>query len=300
MTSSPFDLNLVRVFVTIHETRSVTLAADRLGITQPSVSHSLARLRTAYGDHLYTRSAGGLVPTPLCDQLAPALRSALAMVESTLDEARIFDPAHSSRHFRIAMSDIGALYFTPSLLRRLQERAPGVRVDVAQPSATLLDDLAVGTLDLAVGNLPELVTTTRSATLFEEHYVCLLAEDHPWIGMSMALEDFARARHVLVTSPSSGHAMIDGILASQGITRNVVAQVPQFSVLPYLVAHTDLLVVLPSRVAKLFAKQGGLKFLDIPVPIPRFEVRTHWHIRQQNHPAHRWLREELVDTLRHL
>lgn len=291
------DLNLVRVFVAIHETRSVTLAADRLGITQPSVSHALAKLRVTYNDRLFTRAASGLVPTPLADQLAAPLRQALGMVEATLDEARAFHPERSSRQFRIAMSDIGALYFTPPLLRRLQERAPGMRFDIVQPSATLADDLAAGAVDFAVGNLPELVAATRTVSLFQEHYVCLMAEDHPWIGESMSIEAFARARHVLVTSPSSGHVLVDGILASQGIVRNIVARVPQFSVLPYLVSHTDLLVVLPSRVARLFVSVGSLKSLDLPVAIPTFEVRAHWHGRQQDNPAHRWMREQLVETL---
>ena len=292
------DLNLVRVFVAIHETRSVTLAADRLGITQPSVSHALAKLRVTYGDRLFTRAASGLVPTPLADQLAPPLRDALATVEATLDEARAFAPDRSTRQFRIAMSDIGALYFTPPLLKRLQERAPGMRVDIVQPSATLVDDLAAGAIDFAVGNLPELVATTRTTSLFQEHYVCLMSEDHPWIGASMSIEEFARARHVLVTSPSSGHVLVDGILAGQGIVRNVVARVPQFSVLPYLVAHTDLLVVLPSRVSRLFDSLGHLKTLALPVDIPTFEVRAHWHARQQDNPAHRWMRENMVETLR--
>lgn len=294
------DLNLVRVFVAIHEARSVTLAADRLGVTQPSVSHALARLRTTYGDRLFTRSASGLVPTPLADQLAPPLRHALATVEATLDEARAFQAERSSRQFRIAMSDIGALYFTPPLLKRLQQRAPGVRVDIVQPSASLVDDLAAGVVDFAVGNLPELVAATRTVSLFQEQYVCLMAEDHPWIGSSISIQEFARARHVLVTSPSSGHVLVDGILASQGVVRNIVARVPQFSVLPYLVSHTDLLVVLPSRVARLFVTLGGLKSLALPVAIPRFEVRAHWHARQQDNPAHRWMREQLVDTLRGL
>ncbi len=294
------DLNLVRVFVAIHEARSVTLAAEHLGITQPSVSHALARLRTLYGDRLFTRGTSGLVPTPLCDQLAVPLRTALATVEATVDEARAFEPAHSTRRFRIAMSDIGALYFAPPLLRRLHERAPGICVDIVQPSASLLDELAAGGLDLAVGNLPELVGSTRTASLFQEHYVCLLAERHPHIDQALSVEDFARSRHVLVTSPSSGHALVDGVLASQGIVRKVVARVPQFSVLPYLLADTDLLVVLPSRVAQLFVRQGGLKALALPMSTPSFDVRAHWHVRQQDHAAHRWMREELIEALRHL
>ncbi|WP_038203039.1 LysR family transcriptional regulator [Xenophilus azovorans] len=298
--ASRLDLNLVRVFVAIYETRSVTLAGDRLDLTQPTVSHALARLRTGYADRLFTRGAAGLVPTALCEQLYPTLKDALMRIEATLEETRSFDAAHSTRRFRIAMSDIGALYFTPPLLKRLQALAPHIQVDIAQPTPALPEDLTTGAVDLAVGNMPELLPSTRTLPLFEEHYVCLMARNHPTIGRSMSVEDFARARHVQVNSPASGHTLIDGILAGQGIVRNVVARVPQFSVLPYLVADTDLLVVLPVRVARLFVARGGMKALPIPASIPHFEVRMHWTARHQDNPAHRWMREQVAATLKKL
>jgi DNA-binding transcriptional LysR family regulator len=294
------DLNLVRVFVAIYETRSVTLAGDRLDLTQPTVSHALARLRTSYGDRLFSRGSSGLVPTALCDQLYPTLKDSLLRIEATLEETRAFDASHSTRRFRIAMSDIGALYFTPPLLRRLQRLAPLVQVDITQPSPSLIDDLNSGALDLAVGNMPELLTSTRTLALFEEHYVCLMAKDHPTIRQRMTTDEFARARHVFVTSPVSGHALVDGILAGQGVVRNIVARIPQFSVVPYVVADTDLLVVIPRRVAALFVAHGGMKALPIPVPLPHFEVRMHWHVRHQENSAHRWLRDQVASALRPL
>ncbi|MDN4590285.1 LysR family transcriptional regulator [Xenophilus aerolatus] len=297
---SRLDLNLVRVFVAIYETRSVTLAGDRLELTQPTVSHALARLRTSYGDRLFARGSSGLVPTALCEQLYPTLKDSLVRIEATLEETRAFDASHSTRRFRIAMSDIGALYFTPPLLRRLQESAPFVQIDITQPSPNLINDFNSGVLDLAVGNMPELLTNMRTLALFDEHYVCLMADDHPTIRNRMTTNEFARARHVLVTSPASGHTLIDGILAGQGVVRNVVARIPQFSVLPYLVADTDLLVILPKRVAELFVQRGGMKALPIPVPLPHFEVRMHWHVRHQENSAHRWLREQVAAALRKL
>lgn len=125
----------------------------------------------------------------------------------------------------------------------------------------------------------------------------MLADQHPAAMGAIDLDTFSRARHVMVTSPSSGHALIDGALAERGIQRNVVALVPQFSVLPSLVEDSDLVVVLPSRVARLFASQHRVRVVDLPVPIPPFEVRLHWHTRQDGAPAHRWLREEVVRAL---
>lgn len=298
MTAGRLDLNLVRVFVAIYETRSVTQAAVRLDLTQPTVSHSLARLRDAYGDRLFVRSARGLAPTARSEQLFEQLAESLSIIDASLEEQRAFDPAVSSRRFRLAMSDIGALYFAPPLLRRFQQVAPRLQVEIVQHNDGVLEDLATGRIDLAIGNLPGLAASTRSELLFRERYACLLSAEHPTIsGGAMTLPDFAAARHIMVASPSSGHSLVDGILAQQGISRNVVARVPHFTVLPQLLAQSDLVVILPSRVAALYAAQGGLKALPLPVAIPEFEVRLHWHARQDTVLSQRWLRDQLIAML---
>lgn len=292
------DLNLVRVFVAIYETRSVTHAADRLNVTQPTVSHSLARLREAYGDRLFVRSAQGLEPTARSAQIFEQLAESLAIIDASLEEQRPFEPVSSSRRFRLAMSDIGALYFAPPLLRRFQQVAPRLQTEIVQHSDGVLEELATGRLDVAIGNLPGLAASTRSELLFREQYACLLSVKHPTItGNAMTLPEFAAARHIMVASPSSGHGLVDGILAQQGISRNVVARVPQFTVLPQLLADSDLVVILPSRVAELYAAQGGLRALPLPVAIAKFDVRLHWHARQDAVSSHRWLRDELIATL---
>lgn len=289
----PIDLNLIRVFTAIYETGSASLAANRLGLTQPSVSHALARLRIKYNDHLFARHSSGLKPTQLSDQLYPRLKEALSIIESTVDESRGFDPLTTNRQVRIAMSDIGALYFVPPLLQRLSIFSPNLKVEITQPGSDLVEQLSTGAMDLAVGNLPELFSHTRVQTLFTERYVCLLAENHPSISDNLPLAHFSKGRHVLVTSPWSGHAQIDGVLLSHGIVRNIVAKVPHFTSLPTIVATSDLLAILPLRVARIFMKHGGLKVLELPVSVPQFDVRIHWHTRQQSSPLSRWLRDQL-------
>lgn len=293
-----FDLNLVRVFVTIYETGSVTLASERLGLTQPTISHSLARLRNQYGDRLFSRRARGLAPTTFAERLYEQLNVALAAMENTLDDPSGFDALSSKRRFRIALSDIGALFFTPPLLRRFQRVAPGIQVEFVQLSESIADALATGTVDLAVGSLPSLHTKTRNEFLFKERYVCLVSARHPTIGDSIELSDFLSARHVMVTSPASGHALLDSSLGQHGIRRNIVALVPQFSVLPSLVEDSELIVILPERVARLYASQRHLKVIELPVGIADFDVRMHWHARADNLPAHCWLRDEVLRTLK--
>lgn len=296
----PFDLNLVRAFVAIYETRSVTLAAERLGLTQPTVSHALARLRELYGDRLFARRAQGLVPSAIAERLFEQVNVALSTIEGTVEAQEQFEPASTTRRFRIAASDIGALFFVPPLLRRFQSVAPRLQAEFVELSETVMDGLATGALDLALGNLPDLHEHTREALLFQERYVCLLSEDHPVGPEGFTLPEFLQARHVMVTTPVSGHAHIDEALAQKGVRRNVVALVPQFSVLPSVVEGSDLVVILPERVARLFASQRQLKVAEIPVPLPGFEVRVHWHARAENSAPHQWLREEVIQTLRRL
>ena len=292
-----FDLNLVRVLVAIYETRSVTQAAERLDLTQSTVSHALARLRDAYGDRLFARDTRGLLASPVCDELYVRFSEALAGIEGTLDQVEHFDPARSTRCFRFAMSDIGVMFFVPPLLRRLQVVAPNAQVDIVATSDADADDLMSGRLDLAIGSLPGLAAATRTRPLFTDHYVCLMSAAHPTVGATMTLDQFATTRHLMVDSPSSGHALVERLLASHGVARRIVARIPQFTVLPQLLAHSDLLVILPMRVARLFAGDGRLKHVELPIPIPTFEVRMHWHPRHDAIAAHRWVRDEVFATL---
>ncbi|HEY4065253.1 MAG TPA: LysR family transcriptional regulator [Burkholderiaceae bacterium] len=291
------DLNLVRAFVAIYETRSVTQAAERLALTQPTVSYALARLREAYADRLFLRGKEGLVPTTLAEHLFERLSVSLAGIDGTFEERIRFDPGQSTRRFRLAMSDIGVLYFAAPLLRRFQETAPQIEIELLALSDSTGEDLVAGRLDVAVGNLSALLHSTQSAALFREHYVCLMSADHPVIGERMSLKEFIAGRHVMVASPFSGHRVIDQALAERNVSRRIVARVPHFTVLPQLLAQSDLLVILPSRVAGLYVAQGGLKMLPLPVRIPEFEVRVHWHVGRDASAAHRWLVQEIVETV---
>lgn len=294
---SQLDLNLVRVLVAIYETQSVTAAAERLDVTQPTISYGLSKLRRIYGDRLFLRSGQGVSPTSLAEQLYTTFRDALAAVEHTLEERAAFSPLTSRRRFRMAMSDIGVLIFVPLLLKRFQEVAPHLEIEVIPLSDAIGEELATGRLDMAVGNLPQLSQQARHSLLFQEHYVCLMSAAHPGIGHEMSLSQFVTARHVMVTSPRSGHAHVEDWLTQMGVHRNIVAKVPHFTVLPELLSQSDLLVILPSRVANLYVSQGALKSVKLPVQLPAFQVQVHWHRRQDTSVAHKWLIDETVRTL---
>lgn len=285
-----FDLNLARVFVAIYETRSATAAAERLDITQPTVSYGLGKLRELLADPLFVRDQRSLRPTPRADALYPRFREALATLNAAVEETHGFDPATAKRTFNLAMSDIGSMYFLPPLEAELRLNAPEVSLDIRQvPVTELVEQLAANKIDAALGNLPALRGQTRSVPLFREHYVCLLGRRHAERIGRVTPEVFRDSRHVVVSSTYSGHQLAEDALADLGISRRTVIRTPYYTSLPQLIAQSDLLVMLPSRIAATFATQSDVVPMPVPVALPEFEVKLHWHPRHESNPALAWL-----------
>jgi DNA-binding transcriptional LysR family regulator len=293
MNVATLDLNLLRVFDAVLQSRSVTGAAGRLGLTQPAVSNALGRLRQAFGDALFLRTPQGMEPTPYARELAEPVRRALTLLESALAHAPGFDPATSARSFRFYMSDLGQIEFLPPLVERVRRVAPGVRLEVPvlEPEH-VADALASGSLDLAVGFLPALSPPLRRQALFRDPYLCLMRADH---GISvLTRKRFVEASHVLVTY-RGGHRVVEEALERAGASQRIVLRVPHFTVVPMVLERTDLILTLPARVARVFERRGKLKALPPPVPIPQAEVAVHWHERFEADPGNRWLRGLMVE-----
>ncbi|HUJ86166.1 MAG TPA: LysR family transcriptional regulator [Burkholderiales bacterium] len=290
------DLNLLRVLDAVLRERSVTAAAARLGLTQPAVSNALARLRAAFGDALFVRSPSGMAPTPFARDLDDPVRQALALIESALADDGGFDPATSKRAFRFYMSDLGEISFLPRLVERVRERAPGIYLEaLGLPLEEIDDGLASGALDIAVGFLPGLAAPVRRRRLFSDPYVCLMRSDHPRIGTRLTRKLFLQASHALASSTGSGHRVIEEALERHGLTRRIALRVPHFTVVPLVLARTDLLLTLPSQVARAYEADGRFKSLPVPLPIPPAEVAVHWHERFERDPGNRWLRELMIE-----
>src|SRR5215467_7623012 len=176
------DLNLLRAFAAVHASGSVSRAAETLGLSQPTVSHALSRLRLHLKDPLFVRIAGGVAPTPKADALAHAVQQALDTMQRALQESDSFDPAASSRVFRLHMSDIGEGVFLPDLMRVVRAAGTGLRIDAFQLEPDRINDaLDQGKIDLAFGYLP-MLTDTQRADMFKDRYVVLLRSKHPLSG----------------------------------------------------------------------------------------------------------------------
>lgn len=296
MNVTDIDLNLLRAFDAIATEGSVTVAGERIGLSQPAMSNALARLRQLFDDPLFVRTPRGMHPTPFAQQLAQPVREALRLIQGALQQHAGFDPASSGNTFRLSMSDIGEMVFLPGLLERVKRDAPGVKIEVARISIKDTHaQLEAGELDLAVGFLPGLTTGMRQQPLFREHYVCMLRADHPVIGAKISAKQFRQAAHVLVSYAGTGHQVIEETFVKEGLNGRIAARVPDFLVVPMILGRTELIVTLPSRVAAVFAQLGKFKVLELPIDMPSFEVRLHWHQRFHQDPANRWLREVMAE-----
>ncbi len=241
------DLNLVRVFVAIAETRSLTTAAARLYVTQPAVSQALGRLRRELDDPLFRRVGREMVPTPLAVSVYPGFRDALAAVERTLDGVRRFDPADSDRLFRIALSELGEIGWLPAIVATVRRRAPRMRIEVVPIEVEALPDwLGRGTVDLAI--TPAAVPGPfERVPLKTQGYGVVLSSAHPLARGELDLAAYAGAAHAVV-SGDSGAPAVDAALARVGVRIEPRIALTQFAALPTLLASgRDLIATAPTR-----------------------------------------------------
>jgi len=236
-------------------------------------------------------------PTPSADGLYTAFSRGLETIDQACSTLSKFDPGTSNRRFRIAMSDIGEMVYLPPLLAALRAEGPAISIEVLQVSfENTVRALGAEQVDFAVGYLPGLASQTASAGIFTEHYVCLFRRGHPIIKKTLTLEQFQQCAHVMVSSPFSRLNVFVDILAEQ-FRRNVALQVVHFTSVPAIVAQTELIVTLPSRVARIFSSTHQLRSMPLPLEIPSFDVRLHWHARNEGDHGHKWMRQLMVRIL---
>lgn len=278
------------------ETRSVSAAAARLGVTQSAMSHTLARLRERFDDPLLVRSGRGLVPTARAAEMAPRLRSAVRELAAAVEAGPGFDPARATRTFHLAATDLVELVLLPRLLPRVATAAPGVDLLLRAPGGAI-DAVLAGDLDLAVERLhgDRAPAGLRARALFRDRFVCLMRRGHPLAGR-LTLDAFVSARHALI-APSGGRGgIVDSLLEARGLSRRTAVLLPSFLVVPHLIATTDLLVTLPERVARVFAPLLPLHAEPPPLPTPEFTMSMVWHERNDREPGLTWLRERMLEA----
>lgn len=292
------DLNLLYVFEALWRDRSVTLAAERLRLTQAAVSGSLKRLRQEYDDKMFTLVGRKMQPTPLATTIANQILDALAIVRKTKVQAPRFDPATSTRMFVIRTRDVGEVVIIPPLLARLAESAPRVRIrTVFKTIEETLAGLASGRIDLALGFLPSLETGIHRKVLFSQHYVCVMRRGHPLANRKLTSELFKSQEHLLVEYSGSGHLVLERALIEAGARERIKIRLPQYLSAPHFVTSSDLLWTAPAILAQILAKQYPLLIKPLPITLPDFEIGIYWHDRFHRDPANKWIRDFVADKV---
>ena len=293
-----FDLNLLRVVVALYDAGSVGRAAQVLGMSQPAMSAALARLRKAFGEPLFVRTARGMSPTARAQALASSAREVLARVADDVLSETSFDPATTTTTFTFALSDVGEMVFLPKILERLQQRAPGATVrSVSLPPTRLEQGLESGEADLAIGYFPDLKTSAFfQQRLFTHRFVCLLRADHPIHGYRLTLDQFLSLGHAVVRAEGRSQEIFEKYLERRKISRRIALLTPHFMSIPTIIGKSDLVVTLPHVIGLFFSQTGAnIKIVEPPLAIPRIELRQHWHRNAQHEPRHKWLRRLVAD-----
>jgi DNA-binding transcriptional LysR family regulator len=289
------DLQWLDVFDETYRLRNVSRAAEKLGITQGAASTALTRLRSYYGDELFTRTSRGVLPTPRADALHPVVREIREQLASARNTPATFDPVHAQRVFRVCMTDLGEIAFLPQLLNHLQSRAPSVAIEAEKISNDTPRRLEEGAVDLAVGYIPQIDASFYQQVLFEQDFVCLVSRSHPRIRGKLTAAAYANERHVVVAAPGTGHgALVDRFLEAHGVTRHIGLRVPSFLAVAQIVGETELIATVPRHYAGVVVAREPIRQLPPPFDFPRYAVKQHWHARYHRDPASVWLRQTIA------
>lgn len=279
------DANLLLLFDLLFEERNAGKAAARLHLSPSAVSHALRRLRAMLNDPLFLPSPKGLVPTQRAEVLAPAIHDIVERIGGVVASAARFDPASAVRRFRIGAPDGAVSILVPALVGRLAAEAPGIDLamlqllprpgarDAAQAWRDGLAELDAGRIDLAILPCHPPQGRFRAVPLYGEEFVVVAAEDHP-LGAKVTIEQFAAARHVLVSATGDTKGFVDHLLAEQGVERRVALTVPSFFMAIAAIASSNLIGAVPRRFAEDAAGIFPVRIIEPPFRMPSTDLHT--------------------------
>jgi DNA-binding transcriptional LysR family regulator len=293
------NLNLLVALDALLSERNVTRAARRVGITQPAMSQTLARLRELFADPLLVRRGRGMVLTPRAEVMLVPLSDALLSVERAVQLGMGFDAATSTRIFSVALPDLSVTMMLSPLLRLIGEQAPGIRVQVEPISISRLSDrLASGAIDLVLAVHLGSSEGLRRETLLTDDYVCLVRRGHPLARRKRArIDDYAAHGHLAYTPVGFVPPPISEAVPGFASTSGIRASVPYLLALPEVVRSTDLVATVPRRLLSAPIDLRGVVTLEAPRELPPVVDSLWWHPRFDSDPAHQWLRERVREAL---
>lgn len=296
MAKSNPDLNLLPIMIALYDELNVGGAGRRLGMSQPSVSKALRRLRDTFEDPLFVRGPKGLVPTPRAHAIVRAARGHLKQLQEDLLREEEFDPATSTRPITLAVSDIAEMAFYPSIIEHFRLHAPRCAIAAVSPSE---DDLAKGLesgdIDLAAGYHPALSRRNFRKRLLSQHgFACLMRADHSLWKRRLTTADYRDALHIGVRRDGGSQELLDRLLERRKLRLNTPVYTSHVLSVPFIVMESDLVATLPYAVVTRFASMSpGVRAALPPFDLP-YDLRLHWHRRFDNDPRSLWIREQMA------
>lgn len=293
-----YDLNLLRVFVALMEERSVTRAADRLGITQPALSNALARLREMLVDPLFIRERYGMLPTQKAEALAPVIVAALSSLDGAILGQQAFDPAKAQQLFTLAPNGYVEFVLMPALVARLRERAPDIRLRMTPFGTDLVETGVIsGNTSAVFGRIVDPPDNLVVQHLMDDGLACVLRADHPQVtGQRISKQQYEQLRHVNMLPAGRLRTGVFKALEQHGLRRDVVVSVTHFLAIPDIIAVSDYCATLPRLICRRLAGDKRLKVVPTPVDLGTFPMEMAWHVRYRDDPAHQWLRAQIVEV----
>ncbi|MFT4112437.1 MAG: LysR substrate-binding domain-containing protein [Silvibacterium sp.] len=288
------DLNLLLPLYALLKERSVTRAAQQVNLSQPAMSRAFERLRELLEDELLAGRRGGYELTARGSVLLRELELLLPRLEQ-LWAGESFAPERSRERVRLSMTDFAASLLLPGLMRMQQERAPGLRLEIAPIQDRSFEDVEAGRADMIFSPL-DAPSALRVEVLFEEYFVCLVAKEHPFAGKRFALREYLAQGHIVIDTEAGRQTLVDRPLAEAGHHRRGVLHVPFFVPGVLALENTRLVLTVPRRLAKLAARHARVRTIEPPKEIRGFSYTMSWHPRLEQEPLYAWFRERVREV----
>lgn len=296
---SDIELNQLRLLQLIFETKNLTRAGERAGLTQSAVSHTLKKLRHSFNDSLVIRQGNKLVLTPRAEALQTPLSRWLNEFERHILRQEQFEPSSSNHTFYIATSDLVEQVLAPALIKHLGQVAPNIELIFCKLDKLLLaSQIDSGEVDFCISvmesNHPSLMVTT----LYRDDFVSATKSGHPFLRSKADVEGFCHYPHILAGTGKDTRGMLDDALEELGLSRKVQFKVANFSSAPYILESSDGILTAPRKFMRAISDKFDISIFETPVTLPGYAMKLYWNIKNKDDPANRWLREQIVQVMR--
>ena len=292
------DWNLLPALHVLLQEASVSRAAQRLGVTVPSMSRMLQRLRAGLGAPLLVRAGRALVATSYAMALGAQVATVAEQGQAILSGPRELPLDTITRTLVVRANDgvVGPLL--PALMQRVRSRAPGVKLAFVSEGDESPAELREGRVDLDLGVLDDSAPELRTQALLRDRFVAVVRRGHPLAAGIQGIAQLTQHLHIGVSRRGRFTGPLDDALQRQGLSRQVIATVPSATAAVVAVAESDLMTAVPRLLARVLQKTLAVVALDLPLELPELTISQTWHPRGDADPAHRWLRACVVAVLK--